>query len=52
MEMVITHPETVDPYKLSFKNKQDLPSKKNVLDLYHFFRNTDKTSSKFVIAEK
>ena len=47
MEMVINNPDMVDPNKLSLTNENDLHTKKSVLALYHFFRNLDRTSSKF-----
>ena len=52
MQLVINQTETMDPTMLSLKNKNDLPTKKSVLVLFHFFRNLDKSSSKFAIAEK
>ena len=50
--MVNNNPDMVDPDKISLTNKNDLPTKKSVLALYHFFRNLDRTSSKFFVAEK
>ena len=49
MEMVINEPEMVDPNMHSLANKNDLPTKKSVLILFHFFRNLDRTSSKFFL---
>ena len=43
MEMVISETESVDPNMLPLANKNDLPTKKSVLVLYHFFRNMDRT---------
>ena len=52
MQMVIDEHETMDPYKLSLNNKSDLPTKRNILVLFHFFRNIDRMSNKSDIAEK
>ena len=43
MQMVMNDPDKVDPEMLFLKNKQDLPTKKNTLVLFHFFRNLDKS---------
>ena len=52
MQMVMNDPDKVDPEMLFLKNKQDLPTKKNTLVLFHFFRNLDKSCTKSLIAEK
>ena len=52
MEMVINKTDTVDPNILSLVNKNDIPTKKSVIILYHFFRNLDRTSYRFSIAVK
>jgi hypothetical protein len=46
MEMVTNKTETLDLNMLPLVNKNNLPTKKSVLVLYHFFRNLDSTSSK------
>ena len=52
MKMIIDEQETMDPDKLSLTNKSDLPTKRNILVLFHFFRNNNKQSTKPQIAEK
>ena len=50
MQMVLDDPMKVDPEMLFLKNKNDLPTKKNTLVLFHFYRNLDKTFNKSFIA--
>ena len=40
----VLNKETVDPNTLPLKNKQDLPTQRQVLLLFHFFLNIDRTS--------
>ena len=51
MEMVINETDTVHPNILSLANMNDLPSKKSVLILYHFFINLDRPSYRFSIGD-
>ena len=51
MEMVLGGDMT-DHNLLFLKNKSDLPTKNNILVLFHFFRNIDRTSNKSLIADK
>ena len=48
----VLNKETVDPNTLPLKDKHALPTQRQVLLLFHFFRNIDKTSKKSVIAER
>ena len=48
----VVNKETVDPNTLPLKDKHALPTQRQVLLLFHFFRNIDRTSKKSVIAEK
>ena len=48
----VLNKETVDPNTLPLKNKHDLPTQRQVLLVFHIFRNIDRTSKKSVIAEK
>ena len=52
MQMLLHDPETVDPFMLSLKNKNDLPTKRNVLVHFPFFRNIEKFKAKSHIADR
>ena len=52
MQMLLHDPDAVDPFMLSLKNKNDLPTKRNVLVLFHFFRNIEKSKAKSHIADR
>ena len=49
MQMLINDPDTVDPFMLSLKNNNDLPTKINVLVLFYFFWNIEKSKQSLTL---
>ena len=52
VNLVLDGKDTSDPSLLFLKDKGDLPTRKNILVLFHFFRSLDQTSSKSIIADR